>query len=188
LIGAAYFASSFFGLTEVRQAFAALLTRQGDAAQTFSEVSGLLRGEELPAGMFAGRLQFSVPAAQMLSGSVTSAYGYREDPFTGARDFHTGVDIAAPQGTAVCAAYTGTVKTVGESAVYGNYVILRHENFETRYCHCQRILAKEGTRVAAGDPIALVGATGRATGPHLHFEMLYNGLIADPAQAGIGCV
>jgi len=185
MVGAAVFASDLLGLTELRPAFAALLTRETDALAVFGEAKELFRRarEQLPEGAFAGRLLFSVPMTQALEGTVTSGYGFRDDPISGERDFHTGVDIAAPAGSPVSAAYTGTVAQVGESAVYGNFVTLRHENFETRYCHCLCALVQEGDTVAAGDPIALVGATGRATGPHLHLELRYDGLAADPMQA-----
>ncbi len=186
IVGAADFASSFFGLTEVRQAVAILLTKEGDAQQAAETVKALLREKPLPSAA-AGRLPFSLPAAQMLEGNVTSGYGCREDPFTGERDFHTGIDIAAPLGTPVRAAYAGTVEEVGASRVYGNCVLLRHEGFETRYCHCDEILVSKGERIKAGDVIALVGETGRATGPHLHFELLLDGEAADPTEVITGC-
>ena len=186
IVGAAYFASSFFGLTEVRQAVALLLTREGDARQTVDAVRGLLTEGSLPSAA-AGRSLLSVPAAQMLAGSVTSGYGCREDPFTGEEDFHTGVDIAAPLGTPVHAAYAGKAEEVGMSKIYGNYILLCHEGFETRYCHCEKIHVREGERVKAGDVIALVGETGRATGPHLHFELLLDGETVDPTEAIVGC-
>jgi len=186
IVGAAYFASSFFGLTEVRQAVALLLTREGDARQTIDAVRDLLTERSLPSAA-EGRSLLSVPAAQMLAGSVTSGYGCREDPFTGEEDFHTGVDIAAPLGTPVHAAYAGMAEEIGVSEAYGNYLLLRHEGFETRYCHCERILVRKGERIAAGDVIALVGETGRATGPHLHFELLLDGETVDPTEAVVGC-
>jgi len=185
MIGAAYVASDLMGLTELRPAFATLLTRDTDALAVFGEVYDVLQGarERLPEGALAGRLLFSVPMTQALEGTVTSGYGFRDDPISGARDFHTGVDIAAPQGSPVSAAFTGTVEAVGESETYGKFVVLRHGNFETRYGHCLCALVREGDAVAAGDVIALVGATGRATGPHLHFELRRDGFTADPTEA-----
>ncbi len=93
-------------------------------------------------------------------------YGVRE----GRR--HDGIDLAAPEGTAVVAAAAGTVIYAGEQAAYGRILILRHEGgLVTLYAHNSRLLVKEGEKVARGEPIARVGETGRTTGPHLHFEV-----------------
>ena len=119
-----------------------------------------------------------------VSGLVTSRFGWRSHPVSGQEDFHTGVDIAAAQGTPVLAALPGVVEQTGYSESYGNFVVLRHsDNLRTTYNHCSEILAKEGEQLARGDRIALVGSTGISTGPHLHFEVEVKGLKADPLQA-----
>ena len=119
-----------------------------------------------------------------VSGLVTSRFGWRGHPVSGQEDFHTGVDIAAAQGTPVLAAPPGVVEQTGYSESYGNFVVLRHsDNLRTTYNHCSEILAKEGEQLARGDRIALVGSTGISTGPHLHFEVEVKGLKADPLQA-----
>lgn len=119
-----------------------------------------------------------------VSGLVTSRFGWRSHPVSGQDDFHTGVDIAAAQGTPVLAALPGVVEQTGYSESYGNFVVLRHsDNLRTTYNHCSEILAKEGEQLARGDRIALVGSTGISTGPHLHFEVEVKGLKADPLQA-----
>ena len=119
-----------------------------------------------------------------VSGLVTSRFGWRSHPVSGQNDFHTGVDIAAAQGTPVLAALPGVVEQTGYSESYGNFVVLRHsDNLRTTYNHCSEILAKEGEQLARGDRIALVGSTGISTGPHLHFEVEVKGLKADPLQA-----
>ena len=119
-----------------------------------------------------------------VSGMVTSRFGWRSHPVSGQNDFHTGVDIAAAQGTPVLAALPGVVEQTGYSESYGNFVVLRHsDNLRTTYNHCSEILAKEGEQLARGDRIALVGSTGISTGPHLHFEVEVKGLKADPLQA-----
>lgn len=119
-----------------------------------------------------------------VSGLVTSRFGWRSHPVSGQDDFHTGVDIAAAQGTPILAALPGVVEQTGYSESYGNFVVLRHsDNLRTTYNHCSEILAKEGEQLARGDRIALVGSTGISTGPHLHFEVEVKGLKADPLQA-----
>lgn len=119
-----------------------------------------------------------------VSGLVTSRFGWRSHPVSGQEDFHTGVDIAAAQGTPILAALPGVVEQTGYSESYGNFVVLRHsDNLRTTYNHCSEILAKEGEQLARGDRIARVGSTGISTGPHLHFEVEVKGLKADPLQA-----
>ena len=114
------------------------------------------------------------------NGRYTSYFGDRVNPITHQRAFHTGLDIAVPEGTAIKAAYAGMVRKTGEDERSGKYLILSHGDFETFYCHCSRIIASEGDVVAAGDVIARVGETGWATGPHLHFEIRKDGERLDP--------
>lgn len=111
----------------------------------------------------------------------TSEYGYRINPITGVRALHTGLDIAAPLGTKIRAAYNGTVSKTGEDSRSGKYIYLSHSNgLETLYCHCSSILAEEGANIRQGETIALVGSTGWSTGPHLHFEIHKDGVRLDP--------
>lgn len=116
-------------------------------------------------------------------GVITSGFGSRADPFTGKSiRFHTGIDIAAPYGTAVYAARSGKVESSGFSDVYGDYVIVVHDaTWETLYGHLSKILAVKGQSVKTGDTIGLVGSTGMSTGPHLHFETRRRGVATDPA-------
>ncbi|MEG1846175.1 MAG: M23 family metallopeptidase [Oscillospiraceae bacterium] len=116
-----------------------------------------------------------------LDGKITSKFGYRINPVTNKYGFHTGMDIAAKQGTNIASAYDGTIKKVGFSAGRGNYVIIEHAKaVETVYCHCSEILASEGAVIRSGETIAKVGTTGESTGPHLHFEIHINGVICNP--------
>lgn len=113
---------------------------------------------------------------------ITSKYGYRVNPVTNTYGFHSGLDMAAPEGTPIYAAFSGTVETVSESNARGKYLILTHKGgLQTIYCHCSAILVETGTRINGGEKIAEVGATGQATGPHLHLEVLLNGMRYDPA-------
>lgn len=113
---------------------------------------------------------------------ITSKYGYRVNPVTNEYGFHSGLDMAAPEGTPIYAAFSGTVETVSESNGLGKYLILTHNNgLQTIYCHCSAILVDAGSKINGGEKIAEVGATGQATGPHLHLEVLLNGMRYDPA-------
>lgn len=126
---------------------------------------------------------FSRRMTQPVSGPVTSPYGYRTHPITGELDFHTGVDLAVAEGTPVAAALGGQVIEVGCDQIYGNYIVLAHNNISTKYAHCSQILAQVDAWVRQGERIALSGNTGLSTGPHLHFEVQVDGSTVDPAWA-----
>jgi len=112
---------------------------------------------------------------------ISSDFGLRIDPITGAQRFHHGIDITARQGTPVYPAAPGRVIFSGEKGGYGNMVEVLHENgYVTRYGHNQKNLVKEGDRVDISSPVAYVGSTGRSTGPHLHFEVLKSGTAVNP--------
>ena len=114
-------------------------------------------------------------------GYYSSNYGYRLDPINGKTSFHTGVDLIAPPGTPVVAAAGGVVATVAYVAEYGNIVEVDHDNgLTSRYAHLSRSLVKVGDVVMKGQNIALVGSTGRTTGPHLHFEVREKGIPLNP--------
>jgi murein DD-endopeptidase MepM/ murein hydrolase activator NlpD len=125
-----------------------------------------------------GGFRFPLP-----KGVVTSGFGMRPDPFNGkVFKFHTGIDIAAPMGTEVYAARTGKVESTGWSDVYGNFVLILHDNgWESLYGHLSRIIASRGATVQVGSIVGLVGSTGLSTGPHLHFEVRRHGVAVDPA-------
>ncbi len=114
-------------------------------------------------------------------GWISSYFGHRADPFTGRKAFHRGVDFAGPAGAQVVAVASGVVTYTKERFGYGNTVEINHGNgYVTRYAHNQRVLVKVGETVKKGQPIALIGSTGRSTGPHLHFEVLKQGRAVDP--------
>ena len=122
------------------------------------------------------------PVRPVAEGIITSAFGYRIHPITGAEGVHTGLDIGAPEGDPVYAAFYGTVAETGEGEEYGKYVILAHGGgLRTLYAHCSAILAQEGMVLRPGDVITRVGSTGNSTGPHLHFEVRLGSLRCDPA-------
>ncbi len=122
--------------------------------------------------------------AHPLTGArLTSAYGPRTDPFTGLPARHDGLDLAAPEGSAIAAAATGVVKSVGPRGGYGLAVEIDHGGgVVSLYGHASEILVQEGDPVSAGQAIARVGDTGRSTGPHLHFEVRVHGRTVDPSH------
>ncbi|GIX21683.1 MAG: hypothetical protein KatS3mg121_0466 [Gammaproteobacteria bacterium] len=114
-------------------------------------------------------------------GWISSYFGYRNDPFTGRREFHKGIDIAGKAGTEIVAVAGGLVTWAGRRWGYGNLVEINHGNgYVTRYGHCEKVLVKEGEAVKKGQVVGLMGSTGRSTGPHVHFEVLHNGRQVDP--------
>lgn len=137
-----------------------------------------------PAGATAVALTVrGLPVPPLPSGTLTSGYGYRTDPLTGARAFHRGVDIAAPAGTPVAAMLFGRVAAVGESGSLGRFIRIDHgDGVEVLYAHCSRVLAAEGAVVRAGETVALVGSTGRSTGAHLHVQISAAGTVFGPAR------
>ncbi len=115
------------------------------------------------------------------SGYLSSGFGSRVDPFTGFEEPHLGIDLAAPPGTPVLAAGSGIVSYADNGGSYGMLVEITHGGgYVTRYAHNASILVQPGETVGQGDAIALLGSTGRSTGPHLHFEVLRDGEPVDP--------
>jgi murein DD-endopeptidase MepM/ murein hydrolase activator NlpD len=114
-------------------------------------------------------------------GWISSYFGHRADPFTGRKAFHRGVDFAGPAGAQVVAVASGVVTYSKERFGYGKTVEVNHGGgYVTRYAHNQKVLVAVGDTVQKGQAIALIGSTGRSTGPHLHFEVLKQGRAVDP--------
>lgn len=123
------------------------------------------------------------PVAPLENARVTSKFGYRTHPVTGNYGFHTGLDLAAPEGTPIKASFYGRVAETGSSDAWGNYVLMEHsDGFATYYCHMSEIYVDEGAVIRQGETIGLVGSTGWSTGPHLHFEVRINGIRVDPEK------
>jgi murein DD-endopeptidase MepM/ murein hydrolase activator NlpD len=116
-------------------------------------------------------------------GFISSYFGDRADPFTGYLAVHKGLDFAAPEGTHVNSVAAGLVTFAGERAGYGLTVEVNHGNgMTTRYCHNEKLLVSSGEMIRKGQDLALIGSTGHSTGPHLHFEVLKNGVQVDPLR------
>jgi murein DD-endopeptidase MepM/ murein hydrolase activator NlpD len=115
-------------------------------------------------------------------GWMSSRYGKRTDPFTGRPAWHAGVDFAGKDGSDIVAVAAGVVTWSGDRYGYGNLVEINHGNgYKTRYAHCKELKVDVGDVVRKGDVVALMGSTGRSTGPHVHFEVYKNGRTVDPA-------
>lgn len=138
-------------------------------------------GETLPEKTSMEKVALAFAYMTPVSGKASSEFGYREHPIDGGNKFHYGLDIAAETGTKIKAFADGTVDYVGESEAYGNYTRLKHADGVTSfYAHCSKLLVQKGQKVKKGDVIALVGATGHVTGPHLHLEIKKDGVFLNP--------
>lgn len=125
----------------------------------------------------SGKLLWPVPSSH----NITSYYGYRTHPIGGRANFHLGIDIAAPMGTSIHSASSGTVIHAAYTGSYGNLMKVQHDNgLVTYYAHCSSFIASVGQRVSAKQPIARIGSTGNSTGPHLHFEVRSGGAHMNP--------
>lgn len=123
----------------------------------------------------------SFPSSWPIEGILRSAFGTRSDPFSGEGAFHTGIDLAAPTGTAVHVSADGVVVSAGWSGAYGKRVVVDHGNgLQTYYAHLSSFLVIPGEEVRRGQVIALSGSTGRATGPHMHYEVRLAGTPVNP--------
>ena len=117
-----------------------------------------------------------------VSGTITSPFGWRSNPFGGAPEFHQGLDIAAPTGTTITASAGGTVMMAQWYGGYGNYILIDHGGgYSTGYGHLSAFYVSAGQQVKQGQAIGAVGCTGECTGPHVHFEIRINGKPVDPA-------
>lgn len=124
-----------------------------------------------------------IPNGWPVRGTITSRFGTRRSPYGRKTEFHEGIDIAAPNGTAIKATGAGIVVYAGWHSGYGRKVIIDHGyGYQTCYAHNSKIKVKVGTKVKRGDVIAFVGSTGRSTGPHLHYEVIYQGVKKNPAN------
>ena len=128
-------------------------------------------------------LASATPSIWPAHGWLTGTFGGRSDPFTGEQGFHQGLDISLEKGSPVYATADGTVEAAAYSGDYGNLVVLKHGfGLSTRYGHLSGFNVKAGQAIKRGDVIGFVGATGRATGAHLHYEILANGKLINPLQ------
>lgn len=125
------------------------------------------------------RMIAAIPSINPVNGSIAAGFGYRTDPWP---EFHKGVDLAADYGAQVRASAAGVVASAGwDDGGFGNKVDIDHGNgYHTWYAHLSRIAVHAGQHVTKGEPIAYVGSTGESTGPHLHYQLMYEGNPIDP--------
>ena len=131
------------------------------------------------AGLARERMIAALPSLNPVGGSISAGFGWRVNPWP---EFHRGLDLAADYGTPVHAAADGVVRSAGWDSGFGIKVDVDHENgYHTWYAHLSRVAVAPGERVRKGETIAYVGATGEATGPHLHYQVMLGGVAIDPA-------
>ena len=169
--------------------YAKTLSALASPDDTFGLLRTLLDGLENRLNVVArnverrNALAAATPSMWPAYGWLSSGMGPRKDPITGGKDYHSGLDIAGERGEPVYATAAGTVEHVGWQGAYGNLIVIDHGfGLETRYGHLLKSLVKQGAKVARGDVIAQVGATGRATGYHLHYEVVANDRLLNPLQ------
>ena len=171
-------------------------------ARSFDEIQSTLSGLDEATDWHIDVLTFSesrlfqarfealrMPSAAPVDGPVGSGFGFRSDPITGRAALHTGLDFPAEPGTLIAASAGGVVVFADWHSEYGHTVEIDHGNgLVTRYAHCLKMTVKTGQVVKRGQFVAEVGSSGRSTGPHLHFEVLLQGVPQDPARflAGAG--
>jgi len=123
------------------------------------------------------------PIGDVSDVGISNRFGDSKDPYSGKEVFHKGIDFTAKKGASVFATADGTVKGAALVGDHGNRIVIEHaDGFQTRYSHLDKIVVKAGDPVKAGQKIGLVGSTGRSTGPHLHYEIRYNGGPIDPLK------
>jgi murein DD-endopeptidase MepM/ murein hydrolase activator NlpD len=173
---------------EVNKA-ARALSALANPDDTFGLIRTLLEGLESRLDVVSGAvdrrnaLAAATPSIWPAKGWLTSAMGARQDPIKGGDNFHRGLDIAGSRGQPVYATAAGTIGAAGWSGAYGNLIVISHGfGLETRYGHLLNYNVKRGDTVKRGDLIGRIGATGRATGYHLHYEVHANGRLLNPLQ------
>jgi murein DD-endopeptidase MepM/ murein hydrolase activator NlpD len=160
---------------QLTQAFDALDERFDRYLDLFTLIQSRLFEERLS--------RLMIPNSRPVDGPVGSGFGMRTDPFTERPALHTGLDFPADSGTPILAAAGGVVIAAGRHTAYGQMLEIDHgSGLVTRYAHASKLLVKRGDLVRRGQTVALVGSTGRSTGPHLHFEVLVEGVHQNPAK------
>ncbi len=163
-----------YSLQELSDNIAALARQIQDREQQLKMIDQLMINRSIDSELFiAGR---PVPW-----GWMSSSFGYRSDPISGKRAWHSGVDFAGKEGSPIIAVASGVVTFAGKDSGYGLMVEIAHAGgYSTRYAHCKELLVGVGTVVKKGQTIAKIGRSGRATGPHVHYEVLKDGKAMNP--------
>ena len=168
--------SSPYSEMDLQKHIAELTARVEFETEYLSELEATLLQQSMLKGVLPNR-------SPIRAAFNSSSYGWRIDPFNGNKAFHEGLDFSANAGAPIFAAAGGIVSAAETMPDYGKIVIVSHgSGLETRYAHTSKILVKVGDRVEKGQVVALVGNTGRSTGPHLHYEIRLNGNALDPRK------
>jgi len=164
------------GITDITMAFKRLSQEIEDRTEKLSALESLLMNRKLQNERFPGGIPIR-------GGWISSGYGLRTDPLTGRKEFHKGIDFTGRPHSKVLAMASGVVTWSGWKHEYGNVVEINHGNgYVTRYAHNKKNLVAVGDKVEKGQPIAVMGSTGRSTGAHVHFEVLRDGKIVNPVK------
>jgi murein DD-endopeptidase MepM/ murein hydrolase activator NlpD len=170
-------------------AAAAVATTEDSPDTTIGVLKGLLGAIESRLSSVRTKIESqqalarATPSIWPLAGWLSSGFGSRKDPFSGGSDFHEGLDIAADKGTPVRATADGVVESAAPNGAYGNAVLINHGfGISTRFGHLAAFAVRAGQQVHRGDVVGFVGSTGHATGPHLHYEILFNGQQVNPLR------
>ena len=163
---------------QIRQMHQSLTNVDTEASVQMQDLVELYDFMEDQKSMFA-----CTPSIWPSRGWVSSRFGYRISPFTNEKEFHKGLDISARIGTPVIVPADGVVSSLGEATGYGKILTISHGyGLKTRYAHLNDYLVKKGESVSRGQKVALMGNSGRSTGPHLHYEVYLNGVPVDPLR------
>ncbi len=151
------------------------------AVSAFLESQAAFSDLALPENVDYDYTRLPFDYALPVAGRKSSGFGYRLHPILDVIRFHYGTDVAAGSGEAIAAFADGTVSFAGYDDTFGWHIKIKHDDgWVSHCCHCSKLLVKEGENVKMGDAVALVGATGLATGPHLHFELTHDGVYVNP--------
>ncbi|MEG2403989.1 MAG: M23 family metallopeptidase [Oscillospiraceae bacterium] len=181
------------GQTElIRFANAAISDIRAEVSRIFSKLdtpnsqggAQAVKGNTIPDNASSLRYQLTDKPFCPANGKQTSSFGFRKNPITHKKDFHTGIDIAAEKGSGVYASFTGVAEKIGKDKIRGNFIIIKHSNeLKTLYQHLDKIKIKENAIIKRAEVIGTVGSTGFSTGSHLHFEIIINGKSVNPVYA-----
>lgn len=164
------------GVIDFIEALQAIGQKIEDRSEKFSAMESMLMDSNTQSQVLPER-------TPVMGGWTSSAFGWRTDPISGKRDFHEGVDLAGKSGSKVSSAAAGIVTWSGRNSGYGNMIEISHGNgYVTRYAHNKKNLVVVGDKVEKGQNIAVIGSTGRSTGPHVHFEVVHNGKHVNPRK------
>ena len=153
-----------------------------EAVETFLENQLPFENMAVPADVSYNAVLPEFPYMRPVSARCSSDFGYRIHPLENLTKFHYGSDLAAQSGDDICCFADGTVTEIGQNDTMGKYIRVSHaDGFATLYAHCGTVYVEKGQTVTMGEKLGLIGATGKVTGPHLHFELTKDGVYVNPA-------